>query len=622
MLGGLLAGGAEAALLLLRVSGPRGPRVLAPARPAAPGLRRGARRASTATPSRNPTRRWTQIVADTAKALKPEDVLIVLSDHGFATWRRSVNYNSWLVENGYLVLKGSAKRQNLEALFSRGQFWEAVDWSKSKAYAMGLGDIYVNLKGREADGVVAPGAEYEALRTELIDAPDGSHRPEERRASRLARLQARGRLQALRPAADPRPDRRQPAGLPRLVAVLSRRAHRQRLRGQPRRLERRPLLARSRIWCAASSSRRRLSRRRACPGIADVTASVRTLVGGPAGRGCGGEIALVRRVGSSLAALLLIAAPVTLPGSHSRRLRPAGRSRATPGRGSAPSRRAWRTARRRKPRSPKSCSASSCKLEIATREGELVAATREEFARRLAAVTRRARRRVGVRGRVPPPAGRARAPPAALRALRVLPRAARGEGPAGLPRLDRAARQPRPPRRAAARPVPVRRGAPGREPRARAGAQGRDRPPLHQGPAGGDPHGVAQGRAREAAGARAEHLGLAPARSLGADRQGHAPRAPARDPLAPDRGRRRRRALGRHPALEGRPRLARARARSSRRSAGTATRSSTRGRCPTASPSPCPSGRPSARCMAARPSTRSGWRSTATSSSWTTATAC
>ena len=109
-----------------------------------------------------------EIVGETAKALAKDDVLIVLSDHGFATWRRSVNYNSWLVENGYLVLKGDAKRQNLEALFSRGQFWEAVDWSKSKAYAMGLGDIYVNLQGREAGGVVAPGAEYEALRAELI----------------------------------------------------------------------------------------------------------------------------------------------------------------------------------------------------------------------------------------------------------------------------------------------------------------------------------------------------------------------------------------------------------------------------------------------------------------------
>jgi predicted AlkP superfamily phosphohydrolase/phosphomutase len=110
-----------------------------------------------------------EIVGETAKALAPEDVLLVLSDHGFATWRRSVNYNSWLVENGYLVLKGSARRQNLEALFSRGQFWEAIDWTKSKAYAMGLGDIYVNLAGRENGGIVAPGAEYDALRSELIE---------------------------------------------------------------------------------------------------------------------------------------------------------------------------------------------------------------------------------------------------------------------------------------------------------------------------------------------------------------------------------------------------------------------------------------------------------------------
>jgi len=108
------------------------------------------------------------IVGDAAKTLAPEDVLIVLSDHGFATWRRSVNYNSWLVENGYLVLTGGAQRKSLEALFSRGAFWENVDWSKSRAYAMGLGDVYVNLRGREKDGLVAPGAEYEALRAELI----------------------------------------------------------------------------------------------------------------------------------------------------------------------------------------------------------------------------------------------------------------------------------------------------------------------------------------------------------------------------------------------------------------------------------------------------------------------
>jgi predicted AlkP superfamily phosphohydrolase/phosphomutase len=107
------------------------------------------------------------IVGETASRLTPSDVLIVLSDHGFATWRRSVNYNSWLVEKGYLVLKGDARRQNLEALFSRGQFWESVDWSRSRAYAMGLGDLYVNLRGREKDGIVSAGAEYEKLRREL-----------------------------------------------------------------------------------------------------------------------------------------------------------------------------------------------------------------------------------------------------------------------------------------------------------------------------------------------------------------------------------------------------------------------------------------------------------------------
>ncbi len=109
------------------------------------------------------------IVGDTAKVLSKDDVLLVLSDHGFASWRRSVNYNTWLVENGYLVLKGGAQCKSLEALFSRGQFWEAVDWSRSKAYAMGLGDIYVNVQGRESGGIVAPGADYEALRRELIE---------------------------------------------------------------------------------------------------------------------------------------------------------------------------------------------------------------------------------------------------------------------------------------------------------------------------------------------------------------------------------------------------------------------------------------------------------------------
>jgi len=108
------------------------------------------------------------IVGQARAKLSPSDVLIVLSDHGFATWRRSVNYDTWLVQNGYLALKGEAQRKNLDELFSHGTFWDNVDWSKSKAYAMGLGEIYINVKGREKEGIVAPGAEYEKVRSELI----------------------------------------------------------------------------------------------------------------------------------------------------------------------------------------------------------------------------------------------------------------------------------------------------------------------------------------------------------------------------------------------------------------------------------------------------------------------
>lgn len=110
------------------------------------------------------------IVGDAMKAADEHHAaLIVMSDHGFASFRKAVNYDTWLVLNGYMTLKSGVrvKDRNLEMLFDQGQFWENVDWSKTKAYAMGLGEIYINLKGREAQGIVKPGAECDALKTEL-----------------------------------------------------------------------------------------------------------------------------------------------------------------------------------------------------------------------------------------------------------------------------------------------------------------------------------------------------------------------------------------------------------------------------------------------------------------------
>ena len=100
-----------------------------------------------------------------AERLRPDDVLLVLSDHGFTSFRRGVNVNGWLHANGYLALKEGAD--------GRGEWLADVDWSRTRAYALGLTGMFLNLAGREAQGIVAPGAEAERLKAELIAALSG-----------------------------------------------------------------------------------------------------------------------------------------------------------------------------------------------------------------------------------------------------------------------------------------------------------------------------------------------------------------------------------------------------------------------------------------------------------------
>ncbi len=87
-------------------------------------------------------------------------ILFVLSDHGFCSFRRAVNLNSWLLENGYLFL--------LDGASESGPYFRGVDWRRTRAYTLGLGGLYLNIKGREAGGIVRSGDEAEALKRELI----------------------------------------------------------------------------------------------------------------------------------------------------------------------------------------------------------------------------------------------------------------------------------------------------------------------------------------------------------------------------------------------------------------------------------------------------------------------
>jgi predicted AlkP superfamily phosphohydrolase/phosphomutase len=89
------------------------------------------------------------IIGEALGQADEETLLIVLSDHGMAGFERGVHLNTWLHANGFLTLK-EGMRPSAEA----GDLLQAVDWSRTRAYALGLGAIYLNLKGREERGIV------------------------------------------------------------------------------------------------------------------------------------------------------------------------------------------------------------------------------------------------------------------------------------------------------------------------------------------------------------------------------------------------------------------------------------------------------------------------------------
>jgi predicted AlkP superfamily phosphohydrolase/phosphomutase len=91
---------------------------------------------------------------------EPNTVFMVISDHGFTNFRRGVNINSWLRDNGYLFLKD-------ENATTSGEWFEGIDWTRTKAFALGLTGIFINRAGREKSGIVAEGAEYRELVKEL-----------------------------------------------------------------------------------------------------------------------------------------------------------------------------------------------------------------------------------------------------------------------------------------------------------------------------------------------------------------------------------------------------------------------------------------------------------------------
>ncbi len=95
------------------------------------------------------------------EAMDDRTLLFVMSDHGFVSFRRQFNLNSWLMDSGYAQAISPSDR-------GASGFFEGVRWGGTRAYGLGINSLYLNVRGREPEGAVAPGEEYEQLRTELI----------------------------------------------------------------------------------------------------------------------------------------------------------------------------------------------------------------------------------------------------------------------------------------------------------------------------------------------------------------------------------------------------------------------------------------------------------------------
>ena len=102
---------------------------------------------------------------------------LIMSDHGFTTYQQKIHLNRWLAENGYLTLNNGSTEGDLSS----------IDWQKTKAYAVGLNSVYLNVAGREGKGVVGAN-EIEPLLAEIQQKLMGWNGPDGKSVMQRIRL--------------------------------------------------------------------------------------------------------------------------------------------------------------------------------------------------------------------------------------------------------------------------------------------------------------------------------------------------------------------------------------------------------------------------------------------------
>ena len=116
-------------------------------------------------------KRMDKILSRVLESIDQQTVIFIMSDHGFGSFRRAVHLNSWLVQNGLMVLRKPAQDDEGDPLFKN------VVWERTKAYALGFSSVYLNLRGREGKGIVNPGDEAEQLKRKIASVVAGLRDP-------------------------------------------------------------------------------------------------------------------------------------------------------------------------------------------------------------------------------------------------------------------------------------------------------------------------------------------------------------------------------------------------------------------------------------------------------------
>ena len=119
--------------------------------------------------------RMDELVGRVLPAADDKTLLVVCSDHGFAQFGRQFHLNTWLRDQGYLVIKDSEKAKERTGV-------DDVDWDQTVAYGIGFNGLYLNMQGREERGVVSPekAPEIAARITKELEAisdPETGQRP-------------------------------------------------------------------------------------------------------------------------------------------------------------------------------------------------------------------------------------------------------------------------------------------------------------------------------------------------------------------------------------------------------------------------------------------------------------